>query len=90
MPDLDCAVQPGAAGEGSRVLTAVLGEYVRAYDAGILPGLLARLPHGGPGGDHPVLGLLGAHSVAADYRTMPLRPRSAPTRLWCARGAQSR
>lgn len=48
-----------------RVLTAVLGEYVRAYDARIfeVPGLLACLPHGGPGGDHPVLGLLSAHSV---------------------------
>lgn len=48
-----------------RVLTAVLGEYVRAYDTRVLevPGLLARLPHGGSGGDHPVLGLLSAHSV---------------------------
>jgi len=70
-----------------RVLTAVLGEYVRAYDARILevPGLLARLPHGGPGGDHPVLGLLGAHSVA-DYRSMPLHPRYPPTHRLRVRG----
>lgn len=68
-----------------RVLTTVLGEYVRAYDTRILqvPGLLfARLSHGGPSGDHPVLGLLGPHSLSAAvfYCTMPLactprRPR---------------
>lgn len=44
----------------------MLGEYVRTYDARILqiPGMLfARLSHGGPNGDHPVLGLLGPHSL---------------------------
>lgn len=61
----------------------MLGEYVRAYDAGVLqvPGLLPRLPHGGPGGDHPVLGLLGAHGVA------PATTLPCPSRVGRASGA---
>lgn len=53
--------------DNALVLTAVLGEYVRAYDARFLevPGLLARLPHGRSGGDHPVLGLLRTHGYPA-------------------------
>lgn len=56
-----------------KILTAVLGEYVRAYNARVfeVPRLLAGLSHGGSGGDHSVLGLLGAHGAARSLYHAP-------------------